>query len=362
MSAGYTFELSQDTCDPPWDQFVANTPGGHHVQTSLWSQVKATVGWSAQRIVALQGGRIVGGAQVLIRQMPLVGGIGYVSAGPLLQRDDPDLAGAFFEELMKFSRDNHLQYVVVQPPAADEQVEQQLSAFHFEPSTVELYPTATVIVDLSLSLDDILAQMRRSTRKNVAKSEREGVTVREGTREDMPTFCRLNALTCQRQNAAQFPAEYFMKMWDVFEPHGYVKMFIAEYNGEPVSIKLAVPFRDTVVSKVLGWSGLHQEHRPNEAAFWAITKWAKANGYRWYDLEGVDRLGAEEVLAGRPLPEPLQKSPDFFKYGFCGTPKLFPVAREYIQNSVLRWGYQKFFSGEGNRKIVYKLSELVRKR
>jgi lipid II:glycine glycyltransferase (peptidoglycan interpeptide bridge formation enzyme) len=362
MTSDYTFQVSEESRDPQWDRFVADTPGGHHVQTSLWAQVKAVLGWSAKRLVARRGDAIVAGTQILCRQIPMVGGIGYVSAGPLLKDEDPALVESMFQELMHFSRNQRLQYVVVQPPTDSEAIAGQLSSLGFAASTVELLPTASLLTDLNAGVDDLLAQMRRQTRRNIVKGQESGIVVREASRQDLPTFCSLNAATCRRQNATQFSEEYFTRMWDVFEPSGYIRIFVAEYEGDPVSMLMVIPFRDTVIAKVLGWSGEHQERRPNEAAFWAAIQWAKAHGYRWFDMEGINRAGAVEVLNGRPLPESLLKTPDFFKYGFGGKPVLMPESREYIQNAVLRWGYQKFLSGEGNRRLAYRISEIIRKR
>ena len=44
-----TFRVSDDTRDDKWDRFLAELPVGHHTQTSLWSQVKASRGWRATR-------------------------------------------------------------------------------------------------------------------------------------------------------------------------------------------------------------------------------------------------------------------------------------------------------------------------
>ena len=363
ITADIKLQISEQPQDSRWDQFVASVPGGHHVQTSLWGQVKATLGWSTKRILATHQDTIIAGAQILYRQIPLIGGIGYVVKGPLSHYADPGLAECVLRELLEFSQNQHLLVVVVQPPNDDNgAVAHPLSLMGFQPSAVELTATASILIDLSVGLDDIMAQMKRRTRQNIARSEREGIVVREGTKEDLPTLCSFNAATCRRQNVRPFSERYFAKMWEVLEPFGYVKMLLAEYNHEPVSALMIVPFRDTVIAKVLGWSGLYPDRRPNEAVFWAAMKWSKSHGYRWFDLEGVDRSGAQHVLSGQALPEPLQKKPDFFKYGFGGQVVLYPEAYEQIHNSVLRWGYSKLFSGGTNKGLSFRISEIIRKR
>src|SRR4051794_39623342 len=70
-------EIDEEPTHPAWDDWVATVPGGHHLQTSGWGYVKADAGWRATRILVRDGGQIVGGCQLLVRSVPLIGAIGY---------------------------------------------------------------------------------------------------------------------------------------------------------------------------------------------------------------------------------------------------------------------------------------------
>ena len=61
----------------------------------------------------------------------------------------------------------------------------------FRATPVTPTPRATILVDLNPDLDEILSRMRRSGRKAVRRSLRNGVAVREGTEADVATFCGL---------------------------------------------------------------------------------------------------------------------------------------------------------------------------
>src|SRR5262245_16348561 len=112
----YQIRLSQATEDPDWDAFVAQTPGGDHVQTSLWAQVKAAANWRAARVVVAHGQTVVAGAQLLFRPLPLAGAIGYVPKGPLVAVDDPALRALIMDQLVHAARALHVRYLAVQPP------------------------------------------------------------------------------------------------------------------------------------------------------------------------------------------------------------------------------------------------------
>jgi hypothetical protein len=73
MTNRFRFHASRAFEDQEWDSFLVETPGGHHVQTSLWAQVKATVGMQAIRVLATGDGHLVGGGQVLMSRVPIIG-------------------------------------------------------------------------------------------------------------------------------------------------------------------------------------------------------------------------------------------------------------------------------------------------
>jgi lipid II:glycine glycyltransferase (peptidoglycan interpeptide bridge formation enzyme) len=201
--------------------------------------------------------------------------------------------------------------------------------------------------------------MKRQNRQNIQRAEREGIVIREGTETDVHTFYRLHLATSQRQDFTPYPESYYAEMWRVLDPYGYIKLLLAEYRGEAVSALLLVPFADTVIAKKLGWAGLYACHRPNQLLFWEAIKWGKANGYRLFDLEGIDPTGAKAILAGEPLPESLRRTWTFFKLMFGGQVVLYPEAYDYVYNPLVRWAFGKlmpdFSRGSAIARVIEQL-------
>jgi lipid II:glycine glycyltransferase (peptidoglycan interpeptide bridge formation enzyme) len=314
------------------------------VQSSLWAQVKAVLGWRATRIVVMGGEDIVAGAQILMRPLPLAGVIGYVPKGPLFAYDDPVLAQLVFDELRQVAKAHRIQYLVVQPSGNGETEADQMSNWGFKPCSMEQWPTATVAIDLAKDLDVIMTEMKSKTRYNIRLGERQEITVREAAERDLPTFHRMLRATGQRQQFDPYPLEYFSEMWRMLEPPGYLKLFIAEYQGEALSALLAVPFGDTVIYKKGGWSGRHGKLRPNEVMHWTAIKWAKAQGYRYYDFEGIDPKVARALLKGAALPDSATQTLNRFKLGFGGQVTLLPGVYCYVHNPFLRLTYNTLFT------------------
>jgi lipid II:glycine glycyltransferase (peptidoglycan interpeptide bridge formation enzyme) len=328
----YRLHLSESARDPGWDGFLRSTTGGHHLQSSYWGAVKAILGWRAVRVVAIDpAGEIRGGAQVLLRDLPLVGSVGYVPLGPVLGHDDPGLRRLLLHGIQSVARTHHVQFLVVQPPAGQEAVVTGLLAHGFRRALdlVRPHPKATLLVDLSPDEDALLAAMRSRTRYNIRLAQRRGVRVRCGGEEHLDSFYRLLTLTGERQRFPVPSERYFRDLLRIMAPPGHAQIFVAEHDGGPLSAALVIAFGGLVSYKRGGWSGEHGHLHPNELMHWAAMRWAKREGYRCYDFEGIEWRAGDGQLS----------SVSAFKAGFGGEVVLLPSAYEQIHNPVLRRAY-----------------------
>ena len=73
-------------------------------------------------------------------------------------------------------------------------------------------PTYTNILDLHQSEDDLLKQMRSKGRYNIKLSIKKGVTVRQGTKEEISGFYKLLSLTADRDGFILNSEDYYAKM------------------------------------------------------------------------------------------------------------------------------------------------------
>jgi lipid II:glycine glycyltransferase (peptidoglycan interpeptide bridge formation enzyme) len=343
VTAGCTVSVSHAVEDRHWNAFVATVPCGDYVQTSLWAQVKAIAGWRAARIIIRYAGAIIAGAQLLIRPVPHCGAIGYVPRGPLLARKDPEVLGLVIDALHREARSQHLPYLVVQPPRNDTALGPYLIASGFGPSPIQAATTVTSRIDLSRSRDHIWAQMHKQTRQNIRRGLRRGVTVREGTENDLAVFHQLHVAASERRRLPPYPMENLRQMWAAFAPYGYVRLFLAEYEGEAVAAHLTIPFGDTLLSKRSGWSARRGSPKANETLEWGVIQWAKARGYHYYDLDGLDPSAACYAGDSKRLPDPLKQTWTSYKLGFGGDVVVFPRAYDYVYSPLVRPVFRAVF-------------------
>lgn len=350
---GIEFRCSDGLDDPSWDRFLAETPGGHHVQTSLWARLKATAGWSVGRVVAWRDDRIVGGAQMLIKRLPVGGALAYVQKGPTLLETSSSVSRGVVDRLHGLARDERVRLLGVMPPDNAHALERDLLECDFEPSPYKAWLGATTVVDLQQDLDEILANMRAKTRYNVRVAMRGDIQVRLGGEDDIPRFHELLASTAKRQGFRPNSAAYLQQMWRLFAPRGHCQLVLAEHGNELVSAALLIAFGDTVLYKRGAWSGTHGRQRPNEAMHWWAIQWAKQHGYRYYDFEGISPDVARAILQGRDIPPSAEKSVARFKIGFGGQIRLLPETYLCAYNPLLRHAVRNVVPTlEGAAKLV----------
>jgi peptidoglycan pentaglycine glycine transferase (the first glycine) len=319
-----------------WNAFLARTPGGSYQQTSLWGLAKLTAGYRVQRFSLDDGNAIVGGAQLLIRHLPLGGSVAYVPLGPVLGPSSDELIEKLVARIHVIAKQQKITYLAVQAPRGQEALTAKLQSLGFSSSLVDVAPNASVLLDLSQDLDILLSNMHKTTRYDIRAAQRKGITVRQGSQDDLEILRRLLLSTAKRQQFRTLNEKYLSQVWRLFSLGQHIKMFVAEFDGQPVAAVVVMAFGDTATYWKGGWSGQHGNRYPNEVLQWTAIQWAKAQGYRYYDFGGIPRALAKAVLAGESVRKQGNYNVGFYKLGFGGQVELFPQALGYVYNPLLR--------------------------
>ncbi len=127
-------------------------------------------------------------------------------------------------------------------------------------------------------------------RRDVARAEREGVSVFRGERRGdlVETFYRLHLQTRRRHGVPIQPRRFFELLWErVLEP-GLGFVLIAEGGGESVAAAVFLAWNRTLTYKFGASDPAAWGLRPNHALFWEAIRWACDHGYATLDLGRSD--------------------------------------------------------------------------
>jgi len=342
--------MSEEAEDASWDEFLQQIPTGQFQQSSIWAQAKTSENWSCVRVLIGSEERLMGGFQLLWRSA-LLGGIGYVSKGPVLERLDNQADTYLLEQyatalLKKVARRKKLHAVIVQPPDHCEEMNDLLREAGSMPELHTRVNDATWIVDLSDGFDAVERGMSSSFRRNISRASRTNLRVWEGERSDLASFFELMLSSCRRQNVRPNPGNlrHLEALWDAAHPRGAIRLYFVESDGEPITGHLDVLFGQTLTFWKKGWNGTAKRLAPNDVCVYEGLRWASEAGYSRCDFASFDRDMAVSLINGEALTEQQAHSRYLIFIRIGGRPMLLPRAQVLLPNPLLRAGYRLRYS------------------
>jgi peptidoglycan pentaglycine glycine transferase (the first glycine) len=332
---------TSDINESAWNSFAAASPGGHILQSSQWGQLKERFGWQVARLAIEDQGQWLAGAQVLFRPLgPRT--IAYVPKGPVTDWADEEVTRTLLEALHQLCRQRRAILLKIEPDLAeDPALVQRLTALGFRPSPQTIQPRCTILLDLTPDPDDILARMKSKTRYNIRLAGRKGVTVREGTAEDLPGFYRLMRITGQRDDFGIHSESYYQAAHQLFVPQGLARLFLATFEDKVLGGIVAFAFGQRAWYMYGASSDEHRKLMPNYLLQWEAIKWARERGCLTYDLWGIP--DEEEAVLEREF---TKRSDGLwgvyrFKRGFGGQAVRYLGAYDHVYSPLLYWLYNK---------------------
>jgi lipid II:glycine glycyltransferase (peptidoglycan interpeptide bridge formation enzyme) len=311
--------------------------------------LKSQFGWTADRVAITRNDRIVAGAMVLFRPLPLrLGTLAYIPKGPVLDFDDDEAVAELLQGLERPVKRNRSILLKIEPNQVDDLAFcDRLTQLGFRPSLQTIQPPRTITIDITRSDDEILAAMHQKTRYNIRLAAKKDVVVREGQPDDLPAFNALMQTTGERDGFAVHSAEYYEAVYRLFVPAGQAKLFVATYQ-EQVIAGIFVFAQGDRAWYFYGASGEAERQRmPNYALQWAGIQWAKALGCKEYDLWGVPDENETTLEA-----QYLERHDDLwgvyrFKRGFGGKLTRFAGAFDRVYDPLLYKAYELYLKSRG---------------
>ncbi|RDH77695.1 peptidoglycan bridge formation glycyltransferase FemA/FemB family protein [Mycolicibacterium moriokaense] len=284
---------------------------------------------------------LVAGALVMGQRLPVVGEVGYVPYGPVIS-DDADRGGVITEITAALSglALRTIKMLFIQPPLGGDDISLELQRRGFRPSGAGIAPVASLRLDLARCEEDLRAGLRKRLRTWTRSWPKRGVHVRRGTQDDIALFARLHAATAVHQGFEPLTYDYLATLYEVLSPLGHVELFIGEINGRPVAGRLYSSCGGVLKLRFAGMDRDEEATRLSvpAAVEWETIRWAKANGYRWFDFGGI-KDSAVAILESEGSSSPDLRSIDAFKATFGGTPFRYPTPVEIISPRLIRAGY-----------------------
>lgn len=281
--------LIQNNQKDAWNALALSEPAFSLMQSWEWGEYKEKLGWQVFRVAVEHGGRLIAGAQMLIKPIPLgLASVSYIPRGPIGQWEDELVFSKLFGEINSIAKAHNAIFLKVEPDVCpNKEVESLFNRNQFCRSQLPSQPLATIILDISQDENTILQEMRKSTRRKIFTAERKGVKIVKGGEEQLEVFFKLMKTTAQRADFLPKSFEYYKNEWKMFDRCNRAGFFLAYFENIPLAAHIAYSFGPHAAFFHQASSNECPNLNANSLLVWEEVKWAKKMGCTSYDLWGI---------------------------------------------------------------------------
>lgn len=269
------------------NNFVASQKKSQFLQSWQWGEFHKNLGGNAWYLGIEEDGDLIAVATIVKKELPMNKCYFFCPRGPVIadkiinDRQKPEeIIKLFFKESENIARAENAMF------------------FRFEPTfdildlninvtkTLDIEPKKTLILDLTKSEDDLLADMHQKTRYNIKLAEKKGVKIVRTGIDRFDEFWKLVDETSERDEFRPHGRYYYETMLKT-DPL-FTELLLAEYEGKILAANIVSFFGDMVTYM---HGGSSNEDRNIMAPFllqWETIKLAKSKGYKYYDFFGID--------------------------------------------------------------------------
>ena len=284
--------------DESWEAEYTNFLEAHercNFQQSIeWSRVKTS--WKHEVILAEDSsGKIIGSLMVWIRKIPIFGNIMYSSRGPVCDIHNMEVLKQINEGIQVLAKKYNAIVIRIEPDIkSDDQSFRNImldlgyqikdDAKNFRE---EIQPRYVFRLDTKgKTEEELFSNLHSKTRYNVRLATKKGVTIKEGTKEDLKEFHKIMVTTGIRDGFITRSLSYFETMYDCMAPK-HMKLLMAYYEDKPISGVIVIMYGNKTWYLYGASSNEHRNLMPNYLLQWEMIKIALENKSDIYDLRGV---------------------------------------------------------------------------
>ena len=275
-------KLSHNLEEQEWSEFLKEQSlATEMLQSKLWQTVMIKEGKEVELFVWRQEKKIVALAQVIKQSSPLAA-FWYLPRGPIFANLKLQKKYAFhiWQDLVNAAHKEKVMAI---------RFESEAEEIGFKAQKVKaIQPAQTLMLNLTLSEEELLGQMHQKTRYNIRLATKRGVKIEQGGVKNVLAFYQLLKLTAQRDSFRMHSLKHYQTLLEA-SPES-IQIHLAKKEGKLLAAGIFSFYgrRATYLHGASANEG--REHMAPYLLQWEMIKKAKSKACRFYDFYGIDAL------------------------------------------------------------------------
>lgn len=278
-----------------WSEIIELFGDATIYQTRAYGKVR----WGENNlahIIVKANGEITAAAQLRVVRLPFLRiGVAYVFRGPLWRPLKDNADGESLTRIMRAINQEYLQrgfLIRVVPNEIDSDSGPMRSVLEEEGFRWLSSPYRTLLVDLTIPLQDLRSSLSKSWRKHLTRSEGNGLKIVEGTEDSLfeTVISLYNQLVSRKGFKSGIDVEEFKLIQRCLLDPLKMQIMICEFNNIPIAALVGSSIGNTGIELVAASNPLGLELGGSYLLRWRMLEWLKRKGCKMYDLCGIDPI------------------------------------------------------------------------
>jgi len=324
------FKIKEIKNKKVWEDFLFLCQEKTFLQSWNWGEFQQNMGNRIWRLGVYENNDLISTA-LIIKITAKRGTFLFCPHGPTLKPEtkskEYEVLKLLLEELREIGKKERASFIRIAP--IWEKNEGNMEIFKklgFNEAPIHMHPELTWELDITLSEDELLMQMRKTTRYLIRQAQKNKEVKISQSQElkDIEVFNKLYQEVVDRHQFVPFSLDYLKNEFLAFNGDNQIVIFLGEYKNEVISSAIII-FWQGIAFYHHGASSLKYSKIPVSYLLqWEVIREAKRRGCHTYNFWGI----APTDSPGHPW-----SGLTLFKMGFGGYKKEYVKTQDFPLSS-----------------------------
>ena len=285
-----TYHIKPVWDETAWEDFLRRLKPHSFLHSWKWGQHYEQTGSKIFRVGIYDAGTLVGIA-LFIKIRARRGVFLVCPHGPIIENfgDEEGALAALAQYCSDIGRDEECDFVrfcpLSPPSGANREMYRRLG---FSDAPIHMHPEISWILDITKPEEQLLKEMRKTTRYLIKKMQKEGVEIVQSTDpSDMEKFWSIYEKTFARQRFTPFSRTYLQTEFELFSKNNNAVFFFGKYRGELIAAAIIIFYNGQAFYHHSGSIQTFNDINASYLLQWCVIEEAKKRGCTLYNFWGI---------------------------------------------------------------------------